>query len=216
MNFQQLSGADGSAPAASGMPGPSRAPAGRRSPGVSSLPAPRQNLHPGRAAGLSRGPAPRPVPLPREAPVTGLVAATGAAIISGPRTRLEYREFEPEPRAVPQARQHTRAALGGWGTGEVADDAELIVSELVTNAVAGVADLPFADRVGLLLAADDSSLAVLVWDASTQLPVLRPADAQASAGRGLQIIEALSTRWGCCADRTGKVVWALLSLDPGR
>jgi anti-sigma regulatory factor (Ser/Thr protein kinase) len=146
----------------------------------------------------------------------GLVAATGAAIISGPGTRLEYREFEPEPQAVPQARRYTRAVLRGWGTGEVADDAELIVSELVTNAVAGIAGLPCADRVGLLLAADDISLTVLVWDASTQLPVRRPADAQASAGRGLRIIEALSSRWGSCADRTGKVVWALLSLDPGR
>jgi hypothetical protein len=113
---------------------------------------------------------------------------------------------------VPQARRYAREALGGWGLGNVGEDAELIVSELVTNAVATMADLPFEAQVGLLLAADHAWLAVLVWDASTHLPVRRPPDVYSSAGRGLQIIEALSTRWGSCTDRSGKVVWALLAL----
>ena len=101
-----------------------------------------------------------------------------------------------------------------WSLGAIACDAELIVSELVTNAVTAGAAVPFPARVGLYLAADTDRLTLLVWDSSPQPPVRRPHDHDAVAGRGLEIIEALSDRWGWSVpgDR-GKVVWALLDLD---
>jgi anti-sigma regulatory factor (Ser/Thr protein kinase) len=152
-----------------------------------------------------------PVPAPDAA--LGADSLAAAAIVTGPQTRLAYLDVEPQPAAVPRARRYAREALGGWGLADAADDAELIISELVTNAVTSTAGLPFEAQVGLLLAADHTWLALLVWDASSGLPVRRPPDAGASAGRGLQIVEALSARWGSCADRGGKVVWALLALE---
>jgi Histidine kinase-like ATPase domain len=156
-------------------------------------------------------------------------------------TRQSYLEMEAQPDAVPVARRCTRNALEAWHLGAIASDVELIVSEIVTNAVAAseapsTGTIPAATditatapggaltragaavaapaRVGLYLAADPDRLTVLVWDASPQPPVRRPHEYDAIAGRGLEIVEALSTRWGwSMPSERGKVVWAVLDLD---
>src|SRR5437879_6042694 len=79
-----------------------------------------------------------------------------------------YLEAEAQPGAVPAARRAARQALAAWGLDHVAPDAELVLSELLTNAVqATLAAAPPADVVAAYLALDLDRLFVLVWDSST-------------------------------------------------
>jgi anti-sigma regulatory factor (Ser/Thr protein kinase) len=135
---------------------------------------------------------------------------TGRAV-TRPRTRRTYLELAPNPAAVRQARQHAAHVLERWQLAALADDASTVTSELVTNAVTATAALPFCAQVGLLLAAGQADLAVLVWDASPHPPVPRPCDGDALSGRGLEIVAALTARWGFVPGPRGKVVWALLT-----
>jgi hypothetical protein len=91
-----------------------------------------------------------------------------------------------------------------------------VANELVTNAVTASAGLPFAALVGLLIAADNNRLFVLVMDASAQPPRRQPRDDDALSGRGLQLVEAFSHRWGWCTapGQAGKITWAILGIDP--
>jgi anti-sigma regulatory factor (Ser/Thr protein kinase) len=130
------------------------------------------------------------------------------------RTRTSYLELGAHPVAVPCARLYTRHLLDEWGLGHIADDAELLVSELITNAIKATLDMQLAAQVALYLAADRNRLIMLVWDASPEPPVHSPHGDDAVNGRGLEIIEALSDRWGSCVpDQGGKVVWAWLETD---
>ncbi len=125
------------------------------------------------------------------------------------------------------ARQYTRLFLGDCPgiTQDAAETAQLIVSELVTNAArASAGDLAgrepsYSERVGLavirlsLRAFSDALLLVEVRDSSPQPPVLVHADRDAERQRGLMIVDALSEKWGYVpAPHGGKVVWACLRL----
>ena len=130
------------------------------------------------------------------------------------RAHRSYVEVAAAPGAVPHARRCTRQALAAWELGQVADDAELVASELVTNAVRATARKQRAAPVALYLAADPGRLTLLVWDACSELPVHRPHGDASAGGRGLDIVQALSDRWGTQAPvRGGKVVWAWFDLD---
>jgi anti-sigma regulatory factor (Ser/Thr protein kinase) len=122
-------------------------------------------------------------------------------------------EFAPLPGAIPCARLHTVHILHEWGLRELTDDAELIVSELMTNALTTSVALPERPPITLRLLASDASLVIEAWDQSPFDLEPRETDADAEHGRGLAVVAALSHRWG--ADRTGyhrKVVWAELVL----
>jgi len=98
---------------------------------------------------------------------------------------------------------------------EISDTAELIVSELMTNAVAASRALeggPFPVRFWLL--SDRKQVLILVWDASPEPPVRMEPAADVEGGRGLMLVDALSTQWDWypVADKIeGKAVWALIS-----
>ncbi len=128
-------------------------------------------------------------------------------------THRTYLEAAPTPDAVPRARRHARAALADWGLGRIASEAELVTSELITNAITASAALPYHAPVSLYLAAYPGRVLVVVGDASPGTPVPRPRDDCAVTGRGLQIITALSLGWGYRACDLGKIVWASLALD---
>lgn len=121
------------------------------------------------------------------------------------------------PSAVPCARQRTRQVLWEWGL-EASDQVELIVTELMTNAVkASQSDQRIAS-IRLWLLSDKQRVAILVWDNNPRLPARIDAALDAESGRGLLLVEALSTRWGSYAhpDWGGKVVWCEISLEsPG-
>lgn len=108
--------------------------------------------------------------------------------------------------SVPAARRFVAGTLRGWGDAAMVDEASLVVSELVTNAVLH-AGTPFSvtlDRMtdGVLLR---------VNDASAVQPRGRGADVLADGGRGMALVGSLTAGWGSTADGVGgKAVWALL------
>jgi anti-sigma regulatory factor (Ser/Thr protein kinase) len=123
-----------------------------------------------------------------------------------------FLELGTLPGAVPCARLHTRQVAWEWGLAEQSQDAALIVSELVTNAVAAAQAMQPVWPVRLWLLSDASQIAILVWDPSQQPPVRTQADAFAESGRGLLLVETISHRWGWypAGDTMGKVIWAVL------
>jgi anti-sigma regulatory factor (Ser/Thr protein kinase) len=101
------------------------------------------------------------------------------------------------------------------GIGELAEDAELIVSELATNALKASQSLQEVRPFALCLRSDCERLIIEVWDHSLREPRSALAGGDAEGGRGLLVVESLSTRWGY--QRTGystKVVWAELNNPP--
>jgi anti-sigma regulatory factor (Ser/Thr protein kinase) len=122
-------------------------------------------------------------------------------------------EFAPLPTAVPCARLHAVHVLHEWGLRHLAEDAALIVSELITNAIEASALLPERPPVRLRLLRTGKSLVIEVWDRVPLGLEPREADAGDECGRGLTVVAALSERWAW--ERTGphrKVVWAELAL----
>ena len=123
-----------------------------------------------------------------------------------------FLELGALPSAVPCARLHTRQLLWEW---QLTDrgDAELLVSELMTNAIqASQADDRTAS-VRLWLLADQAQVVILVWDASPLPPVAMNGSETEENGRGLLLVDTLSERWGYLpADHGGKFVWAIVAL----
>ncbi|MEW2547564.1 ATP-binding protein [Streptomyces sp. NPDC047002] len=122
------------------------------------------------------------------------------------------------PEAASMAREFTRHTLTAWDLPAHRDDAELIVSELVANAVTHAArQAARADReVGVRLALRDAGLLVEVRDAAGGRPGVPDQSEDAESGRGLFLVEALSRSWGVRdgAGSPGKVVWAELPPAP--
>ena len=118
------------------------------------------------------------------------------------------------PESVPVARRQVRAALGSHGLGEYADDAELITSELVTNAVQhACANGTQTIGVTLTHAGRPAAVTVAVSDSSPQGPIRHDTPPGSEQGRGLQIVEALSARWGWRQEDGGKAVFAVLARE---
>ncbi len=118
------------------------------------------------------------------------------------------------PRSPGIARGLLRELLGEVAGGHrFADAGLLVVSELVTNAVAH--GTPRERLVWLSLAVDAARLRIEVHDArGDRLPVLRGTDGADESGRGLLLVKSLSLRWGCCPrQNVGKIVW--VEVGPG-
>jgi anti-sigma regulatory factor (Ser/Thr protein kinase) len=91
----------------------------------------------------------------------------------------------------------------------VLDDALIMTSELVTNAVShGRAEVTLSVQLGR------AELTVAVTDGGAELPTVHPLlpPPESRGGRGLKIVESLATRWGITPQDTGKSVWFALSL----
>ncbi|GHH83174.1 ATP-binding protein [Streptomyces sulfonofaciens] len=114
------------------------------------------------------------------------------------------------PRSAGRARALLRSQLAAWGiAGEPAETAELLLSELVTNAVRH-AGTPRGREIAVRLARYEGRLRVEVADADDRRPLPRTADLDDTGGRGLRLVHLLAERWGCCPRRygIGKAVWA--------
>jgi anti-sigma regulatory factor (Ser/Thr protein kinase) len=124
-------------------------------------------------------------------------------------------EFGSLPGAVPCARLHTRLLLAEWGLAGLIEQAEIVVSELVTNAVAASRQLAWISPVRLWLYADSTRVLIAVWDANPRLPVRAGTDELAESGRGLLLVESLAAQWDAypTPGYGGKVVRAICVAD---
>jgi len=124
----------------------------------------------------------------------------------------------PRPESVRTSRDFTRTTLADWRLSGLTDMAELVVSELVTNALRhGVPSAPGAvgdECIRLRLLAQSPFVICMVTDPGTDIPVLRDSGPTEESGRGLNVVESCSVRWGWqLFDEGGKIVWALLRPD---
>ncbi|MBB2910903.1 serine phosphatase RsbU (regulator of sigma subunit)/anti-sigma regulatory factor (Ser/Thr protein kinase) [Streptosporangium becharense] len=104
-------------------------------------------------------------------------------------------------RSVSQARRFTRATLGEWGLSSLCDNTELMVSELVTNAIEhGGGEVELRLLRGPALVCE-------VSDTSASAPVMREMSSTSDTGRGLHLINWLAHRWGSRTTPKGKIVW---------
>ncbi|GAA1266814.1 hypothetical protein Psi02_08500 [Planotetraspora silvatica] len=107
-----------------------------------------------------------------------------------------------DPSAVPEGRHRIRMTLTEWRLDDQVDLAELLADELITNALLHAWGKPL-----LTLSLIDGTLRCEVNDLSPELPRMRLPDAGEEHGRGLQLLDQLSARWGSVLTYTGKVVW---------
>ena len=148
------------------------------------------------------------------APDGGVPAPSGPSASAGSSGGGQVRRlsFDDQGGVVPLARDFTRQALYAWGwlpaaTADqraAAEDVLLVVSELVTNALVHT-----GGQVRLDLALVNGRLRLAVADASPRTPV-KPTSIgwEATGGRGILLVEALSAAWGTLPVSGGKQVWA--------
>ncbi len=110
--------------------------------------------------------------------------------------------------SIGAARRFLRAALDDWQAGDYEMGAAQVLTELATNAALHARS---AYTVHLVL--EPNELLVEVTDSSPVPPQARGYGSDATTGRGIALVEALSTRWGVEASPTGKTVWCRIARD---
>jgi anti-sigma regulatory factor (Ser/Thr protein kinase) len=144
-----------------------------------------------------------------------------ASIPRSPWTSQSVLSIGALPTATPCARLHARNIACEWGLHELADTIELVVSELVTNAVKASTDQDQRPHytgehglacIHLRMSTDQRAALVEVWDENVTLPAPSQPGLDDESGRGLMLVEALAERWGwvLASTRRGKIVWALI------
>ncbi|SHM57682.1 SpoIIE family protein phosphatase [Actinacidiphila paucisporea] len=130
------------------------------------------------------------------------VALLMARLNGIPREDVAAWELAADPAEVARARSLVRETLREWELADVAETAELLVGEVVTNAVRHAHDRP----VGLRLVRADALL-VEVSDDDHGVPVLLSAGPEDEGGRGMRIVSRLAREWGTSRSAQGKTVW---------
>lgn len=138
------------------------------------------------------------------------------------RATISCVELEASPKAPFRARQHAKGALVEWQLSpEIIDTAELLVSELITNAITvsgrqfgqtpypGTASI---ECVSLTLRRLPDRVVIEVFDNDPNPPIPADVDPESESGRGLMLVQALSKEWGHFSPPTGgKIVYCVLS-----
>ncbi|MFI7139083.1 ATP-binding protein [Streptomyces massasporeus] len=126
-----------------------------------------------------------------------------------PAPQLRRRLGRADLRAVPEARRALREMLGQWGKHGQSDVAELLTSELVTNAIV------HTDHDAVLTATvGPHGLRVEVRDFVARRPRLRvPVADEGTNGRGLLLVQSLADAWGVRPHGVGKAVWFELEAE---
>ncbi|MFD3823940.1 SpoIIE family protein phosphatase [Streptomyces sp. NPDC058625] len=133
--------------------------------------------------------------------------------------RLQQHVAPGDPEALTEARRMVRAGVGAWGTGNRADEIELVADELITNALMHTEGSAVVTL--RVLTGGERRLRVEVADSSSALPRRREAGESGVSGRGLLLVELLADEWGVEARGGGKCVWCEFSVtktsghDPG-
>ncbi|MFG2660802.1 SpoIIE family protein phosphatase [Streptomyces sp. NPDC048425] len=134
---------------------------------------------------------------------------TGSSVI----TARAAATFDPVGRSVATARAFVRDTLQGWGFPDIIDDAVVLTSELVTNAVVHA-----GTSAEVLCLRTDDGVRVEVADRypEREIPLQQSAinmgNPDREGGRGLQLCAAIATRWGVDYTPTHKLVWFQLAL----
>ncbi|WP_035867229.1 SpoIIE family protein phosphatase [Kitasatospora cheerisanensis] len=116
--------------------------------------------------------------------------------------------IEADPSAVAGVREAASRTLEQWGLGELVFTTELVLSELVTNAIR------YAGGPVMVRLIRSSVLTCEVSDPSATQPRMRRARLTDEGGRGLYLVAQLTERWGSRYTRTGKTIWAEQPLEP--
>jgi anti-sigma regulatory factor (Ser/Thr protein kinase) len=111
-------------------------------------------------------------------------------------------DLPPDPTSAGAARRFVTTALHQLGQDRLSELAELLVSELVTNAV-----LHARTTITLQVQEAGGGVRVRVADASHRGPRQRDYSDEATTGRGLTLVEALASAWGTEPTERGKTVW---------
>ena len=114
---------------------------------------------------------------------------------------------------VGAGRRFVRDTLERWGHADVAEDAALVASELITNAV-----LHARTRLEVIVRRNDDRIRIEVVDRNRNLPRIRRHSMQSGTGRGLHLVAAVAADWGAEARHDGKIVWVELAaqVESGR
>ncbi len=146
--------------------------------------------------------------------MTAACQATTTRPFSRPlQTHLELAAY---PTAPACARGHARSVALEWGLADLADSAEILASELVTNALQASRRLrtPQVSVVRLWVVSDGASLVIYVGDDSHERPARQEPDPGDESGRGLMIVDALGASWGSYETDDGKIVWVQIGTQP--
>ncbi|MFJ3234895.1 PAS domain S-box protein [Streptomyces sp. NPDC086787] len=111
-------------------------------------------------------------------------------------------ELPAEPRSVPAGRSFLGQVLDDWRVADRRDDACLLLSEVLTNAVQHA-----QGPIGLHICRTDTELTIEIADHSPHLPQPRVAAEDAESGRGLLLVRALADAWGVRPTDEGKTTW---------
>lgn len=162
--------------------------------------------HPGRSPEQTCQAVIDSVPLPRPSDDVALLVARTRLL--GPEQVADW-DVPSDPAAVASVRADASRQLTDWGLDEIAFTTELILSELITNAIRyGTPPV----RVRLLR---DRTLVCEVSDGSSTSPHLRQAKTTDEGGRGLFLVARLAQHWGTRYIPTGKVIWTEQALEDG-
>jgi anti-sigma regulatory factor (Ser/Thr protein kinase) len=143
---------------------------------------------------------------PEHADALRQVCHLHSSVIQEPSPAELSERFPADPDSARAARRFVTDALRRWGLdGALLDDAQLVLSELATNAV-----IHARSELSVGVSRTSSGVRVTVRDASQAQPTVRDEPAKAS-GRGLRLVSALASSWGVEPAVEGKVVWAELS-----
>jgi anti-sigma regulatory factor (Ser/Thr protein kinase) len=116
----------------------------------------------------------------------------------------------PEPASISRARRFVRGAFESLGAQALVDDAELLISELATNAL-----LHARSAFTIEVTRNDDRVRICIADSSPLAPKVRSYGEDATTGRGLQLVQTLSAAWGVQPQRPGKTVWVELLVGGG-
>ncbi len=128
--------------------------------------------------------------------------------VDGQEQRTAQLTLPPKATSPARARRFVAETLAAWDAEGAADDALLIVSELVTNALLHA-------RTGMTITVVDESpdaVRLSVSDGSAQAPQERHFSPESGTGRGLHLLDALALEWGVDQHAGGKTVWCRVPL----
>jgi anti-sigma regulatory factor (Ser/Thr protein kinase) len=153
---------------------------------------------------------------PTDAPMALATPADtrGGAVDPADIVRTAVFRLDPIPESAGRARRSARTMLTDWHLGRLVEDVDLVVSELVTNALLHSGDGPegAASPIRLELDLSGGRLTCRVVDSSPLPPMPEEATETAESGRGLILVEALASEWNWEDLPDGKAVWAAFEL----